>query len=209
MRLVAENLSVARGDRPVFSGLSFSLTSGEALVVTGANGSGKSTLLKTIAGFLKPSAGTVRLENPTGGDSEAALHYLGHLNALKPALTVGENLAFWRRFFGNPKAQVEAALEEVGLAGLGDLPAGYLSAGQKRRVAIARLLVSERPLWLVDEPTAALDKPSEQMFATLLRRHLDAGGLTVAATHLPLQIESPKRLDMNGFVGSRDAGAPQ
>lgn len=203
MRLVAENLTVSRGDRQIFAGVSFSLGAGDALIVTGANGSGKSTLLKTVAGFLKPSAGSIGFEGAGEDDAVTLCHYLAHANALKPALTVAENLAFWRRFLGNPNAEVETALDEVGLGGLGDLPAGYLSAGQKRRVAIARLLVSHRPVWLVDEPTAALDKRSEGLFTEILKRHLEKGGMAIAATHQPLQVGAPKRLDMNEFVGAQ------
>jgi len=207
MRLFAENLSVARGDRSVFAGLSFSISDGEALIVTGANGSGKSTLLKAVAGFLKPSVGSIGFEGAGEDDAATLCHFLAHANALKPALTVAENLAFWRSFLGNPSMEVETALDEVGLGGLGDLPAGYLSAGQKRRVAIARLLVSHRPVWLIDEPTAALDKRSEGLFTEILKRYLDAGGMAIAATHQPLQIGAPKRLDMNEYAAIPITGA--
>jgi heme exporter protein A len=202
MRLIAENLSVARGDRTVIADVSFVLGGGTALVVTGPNGSGKSTLLKTIAGFLKPSAGNVRFEDASEGSGPAACHYLAHANALKTSLTVAENLAFWREFLGAPAATIESALAEVGLAGLGDLPAGYLSAGQKRRVAIARLLISRRPLWLVDEPTAALDAASEKRFGEILRQHLKGGGSAVVATHRPLALARPQRLDLSSDGGA-------
>jgi heme exporter protein A len=196
MRLVVENLSVARGDNVVFSDLSFEVGTGEALVVTGPNGSGKSTLLKTVAGFLRPVAGTLRFTETGDADIDGLCHYLGHANALKPSLTVRENLAFWRDFLGNPLASVEAALDSVGLRATVDLPAGYLSAGQKRRIAIARLLVSYRPVWLIDEPTAALDTAAEQRFAELLQTHLDTGGIVLAATHQELAIAGPRRLDL-------------
>ena len=179
MQLIADNLAVERGERRIFSGISFTVPAGTALVVTGPNGAGKSTLLKAIAGFLLPVAGTIELQGLTGEARPLAehCHYLAHDNALKSQLTVFENLDFWRRFLGRPGVGIDDALEAVGLPGIGELPAGYLSAGQKRRVAIARLLVVDRPVWLADEPTAALDKASEKLFAGLVEAHLRAGGL--------------------------------
>lgn len=200
MRLVVEGLGGARGGETVFSGLSFSLDEGEALVVTGPNGSGKSTMLRILAGLLAPESGSVRLE---GGGEEcptpaSACHFLGHDNAMKTVLTVGENLAFWRDFNGEPHLSPDEALEMVGLAGIGHLPFGYLSTGQRRRAAIARLLVSYRPLWLLDEPTAGLDAASERQFAALMEAHLEDGGMIVAATHIELGLESAKALRMGG-----------
>lgn len=202
MRLIAENLGGERGGETVFSGIGFALGKGEALVVTGPNGAGKSTLLRVIAGLLRAAGGIVRIEG--GGDAfpsvAAAAHYLGHLNAMKTALSVAENLTFWRAFQGEPALEVDEALETVGLPGLGHLPFGYLSTGQRRRASIARLLVSRRPIWLLDEPTAGLDKASEERFAGLMRGHLEDGGIVVAATHLPLGIEGAKELRM-GDIG--------
>ncbi|WP_027055162.1 heme ABC exporter ATP-binding protein CcmA [Mesorhizobium erdmanii] len=198
MRLIAENLGGERGGETVFSGLGFALEDGQALVVTGPNGSGKSTLLRIIAGLLPKAEGQLRIEG--GGDDfpsiAAACHYLGHQNAMKPALSVAENLRFWRDFNGGGDSSVEDALETVGLAGIGHLPFGYLSTGQRRRAAIAKLLVSPRPLWLLDEPTAGLDKASEERFAGLMTRHCAGGGMIVAATHLPLGLEGAKELRM-------------
>ena len=198
MRLVAEDLAGERGGEPVFSDVGFSLASGEALTVTGPNGSGKSTLLRVVAGLLPPAAGTVGLEG--GGEDfptvASASHYLGHQHAMKIALTVAENLAFWRDFLGDADLGISDALDTVGLAGIGHLPFGYLSAGQKRRAAIARLLVSRRPLWLLDEPTAGLDKASDERFAGLMKAHLASGGMIVAATHLPLGLEGAAELRM-------------
>ncbi|RWA68350.1 heme ABC exporter ATP-binding protein CcmA [Mesorhizobium sp.] len=202
MRLIAENLGGERGGETVFSGIGFALEKGEALIVTGPNGSGKSTLLRVIAGLLPVAKGFVRVE--AGGEAfptiASASHYLGHLNAMKTALSVEENLGFWRAFQGEPALSVEEALETVGLGGLGHLPFGYLSTGQKRRASIAKLLVSRRPVWLLDEPTAGLDKASEERFARLMRDHCQEGGIIVAATHLPLGLEGAKGLQMKVAV---------
>ena len=198
MRLVAQDLSGERAGEPVFEGLDIAVGSGQCLVVTGENGSGKSTLLRILAGLLAPATGSVRLEG--GGDEwpdlAAACHHLGEKNAMKPALTVAENLAFRRDFLGKPFLTVEEALDEVGLPTVAGLPFGYLSTGQRRRVAIAKLLVSYRPVWLLDEPTAGLDKASERQFAALMRAHLEDGGIIVAATHLPLGLEGAQELRM-------------
>jgi heme exporter protein A len=198
MRLIAEKLSGERGGHPVFADVDFSLGAGEALTVTGLNGSGKSTLLRVVAGLLPAAGGKVRLEG--GGEAfptvASAAHYLGHLNAMKPTLTVAENLAFWRDFSGEADIAVGEALETVGLAGIGHLPFGYLSTGQKRRASIARLLVSRRPLWLLDEPTSGLDTESARQFSALMEEHLASGGMIMAATHLPLGIEGAAELRM-------------
>ncbi|RWE72716.1 heme ABC exporter ATP-binding protein CcmA [Mesorhizobium sp.] len=198
MRLIAENLGGERGGEAVFSGIGFALDKGEALIVTGPNGSGKSTLLRVVAGLLPVARGKVLVEG--GGEAfptvASASHYLGHLNAMKTALSVEENLGFWRAFQGEPALSVEEALETVALGGLGHLPFGYLSTGQRRRVSIAKLLVSRRPVWLLDEPTAGLDKASEERFAGLMRGHLEGGGIVVAATHLPLGLEGARELQM-------------
>lgn len=197
MRLIADKLAGERGGEPVFDDISFSLSSGEGLVITGPNGSGKSTLLRVVAGLLPAAGGVIRLDD--GGafeDLASACHYLGHQNGMKPALTVAENLAFWREFLGAPRMEPEEALESIGLVGIGHLPFGYLSTGQRRRSAIARLLVSYRPIWLLDEPTAGLDRASEARLANLMRAHLAEGGILVAATHLPLGLDGVKGLEM-------------
>ena len=198
MRLIAERLSGGRAGETLFSDIGFDLGPGEALIVTGPNGSGKSTLLRTIAGLLPLEAGGLRLEGvgEEWPSVAANCHYLGHLDAMKTALTVTENMAFWRAFLGEERLAVGAALDKVGLGGIGHLPFGYLSAGQKRRAAIARLLVSHRPLWLLDEPTAGLDAQSETDFVALVTEHLGSGGIVVAATHQPLGIERAKALKL-------------
>lgn len=178
-----------RGGREVFARLDFDATSGEALALVGPNGAGKTSLLRLIAGLLMPADGRVELE---GGEADSPVaeqaHYLGHRDALKPSLSVSENLAFWRAFLGGGPTDLAAAITAVGLAHAAELPAAYLSAGQRRRLSIARLLVVRRPVWLLDEPTAALDVRGQELFAGLMQQHLSSGGVIVAATHLPLGI---------------------
>lgn len=206
MQLIAENLSAKRGESFLFQGLSFQVEKSRALVVTGPNGTGKSTLLRVVAGLLAPEMGQVRISDTTTPVARAAeaCHYLGHRNAMKRELTVRENLAFWQSFMGNFENHqglgIEEAAEKVGLAGITHLPFGYLSAGQQRRMAIAKLLVAYRPVWLLDEPTAALDVSADQMFANLVTDHLSSGGLVMAATHQPLGLTDYAELKMTGFV---------
>ena len=187
MRLSGSGLGAERGGRVVFTGIGFAVAGGELLAVTGPNGAGKSTLLRLVAGLLPPAAGAIRIEPEPDAGISGAVHYLGHLDALKPSLSVADNLGYWRRLYGGG-GDVEAALDKVGLADLIDLPAGRLSAGQKRRVALARLLVSERPVWLLDEPATALDASAEAMLGGLIAAHLAGGGLVMAATHRPLPV---------------------
>ena len=194
MRLSGTGLSCVRGGQLVFSGLSFEVVSGQALALTGQNGAGKTTLLRVIAGLLAHTEGKLQL---AGGETEASVseqvHYVGHQDALKPSLSVAENLKFWAAFLGK-KSTVNAGLEAVGLSGLADLPAGYLSAGQRRRLGLARLVCVERPIWLLDEPTAALDTASQEKLGELMRGHLANGGMIVAATHGPLPISNAAEL---------------
>ena len=191
MRLSGSGLVCVRGGREVFAGLDFEAISGEAVAVMGRNGSGKTSLLRLIAGLLIPAGGRIALD---GGDAELTLpeqcHYLGHRDALKPALSVAENLAFWADFLGGERFNAVESLAAVGLDHAADLPAAFLSAGQRRRLSLARLLTVRRPVWLLDEPTTALDVAGQDMFGGLMRDHLARGGLIVAATHAPLGIES-------------------
>lgn len=195
MRLSAADLACHRGGRDVFSGVGFAVASGEVLAVTGRNGAGKSSLLRIVIGLLRAAQGRLVLED---GDPELTIaeqaHYLGHRDALKPALSVGENLRFWAGFFGGKAAEIEPALDAVGLHALADLPAAYLSAGQRRRLSIARLLAVKRPIWLLDEPTSTLDASAQQRLAGFMRAHLTGGGLILAATHGSLGLQDAREL---------------
>ena len=195
MKLVGDKLSSVRGSRTLFADLSFAVSAGQSLLVTGPNGAGKTTLLRTIAGFLRPHTGRVALEEgqPDHTLSEQC-HYVGHLNAVKASLTVAENAGFWSAFLGGARDRVDTALATFGLAALRDIPAGYLSAGQKRRLGLARVLLAERPIWLLDEPTASLDEGAQRTLVEAANVHLAAGGMVVAATHAPLAIRGSREL---------------
>lgn len=199
-------LAAGRGARVVVPPIDLVLPAGSALLVTGANGAGKSTLLRTIAGLLPALAGRVGVEGAVATDGEPAwavadvAHYLGHRNALKAGRTVAEELGFWRRFLGGTGLGVREALEAVDLAGAGDLPAGVLSAGQGRRAAMARLLVSDRPVWILDEPTAALDGAAQARFSSLCRERQRSGGIVIAATHQPLELDAPVELRLEAIA---------
>jgi heme exporter protein A len=197
MKLMAEAVSVMRGDRMVVTHLSFGVEAGEALVLVGPNGAGKTTLIRCIAGLLRPSAGQIRLE---GAQPERTLgeecHYVGHLNGVKASLTVEENATFWSRYLGGASEQIEPALATFGLVTARNLPAGYLSAGQRRRLALARLLLAARPVWLLDEPAVSLDRAAQQTLTTVVDAHLATGGLVVAATHAPLGFARSRELQL-------------
>lgn len=192
--LELRDIAAFRGERLVFEGISFRLDAGEALVLTGANGSGKTTLLRLLAGFVPPAAGNVLWQGAEAlGDLPALgrrTSFLGHQDAVKAGLTVAENLSLGA---GGTDGQ-GAALEAMALADLADLPARFLSAGQKRRLAIARLVLQRRSLWLLDEPTTALDAASVAALGVVVAQHRAAGGIVVAATHLDLPLVSPRSL---------------
>jgi heme exporter protein A len=198
MRLSGRGIRCVRGGREVFAALDFEASSGEALAITGPNGAGKTSLLRLIAGLLTLSAGSIDLD---GGEAELSLpeqaHYLGHRDALKPALSVLENLTFWHDFLGGEAFDPTESLAAVGLDHAARLPAAYLSAGQRRRLSIARLLAVRRPVWLLDEPTNALDTAGQSLFAGLMQDHLASGGLIIAATHAPLGLPA-RELQIGG-----------
>jgi len=189
--LTAEKLACVRGDRALFDGLNFHVTAGQALAVEGANGAGKTSLLRLIAGFLAPAKGRILVKTGQGESDDAEergrlVGWLGHLDGLKPQMTALEQLLFYARLHAVAEADLPALLAEVGLARQAELPCRYLSAGQKRRLALARLLASRRPLWLLDEPFAALDASGQNLMALAMASHCGEGGIVIAATHDPL-----------------------
>ena len=197
MLLAASNLACERGGRTVFSNQNFSLGSGELLQLTGPNGAGKSTLLRLLANLSEPSQGKISLE---GGAPELSpgqqAHYIAHSDASKSALTVTENLKFWRDFLGG--GDLMRALQAVNLSALADYPVALLSAGQKRRLALARLALVPRAIWLLDEPSVGLDEASQKLLVALMNGHLREGGLIVAATHVSLGLDPDKKLHLGG-----------
>ncbi len=186
--LAALKLSCQRGGRTIFRDLSFQLAPGEALLVSGPNGAGKTSLLRQIAGLLPLAGGELRLG---GAGPDAALpelcHYVGHANAVKASLSVGENLAFWADFLNEDGAGLQRALAAFGLTSLADLPAGLLSAGQKRKLALSRLFAAPRPIWLLDEPQSSLDAASVKLLNAAIEDHIESGGIAVVASHTPLK----------------------
>lgn len=197
MRLSGRGLRCVRGGRAIFANLDFAVAAGETLAVVGPNGAGKSSLLRMIAGLLEVADGSITLE---GGEQELTVaeqvHYLGHRDALKSSLTVLENLDFWRAFLGGETTGSMASLEAVGLAHAAHLPAAYLSAGQRKRLSIARLIAVKRPIWLLDEPTTALDASGQAMIAGVMANHRRDGGLIIAATHV--EIDAARQLRIGG-----------
>ena len=197
MRLRAWDLTIERGGRRVIAELSFEAPASAALIVTGPNGAGKTSLLRALAGFLPIEAGGFALD---GGDGERTVgeqaHYLGHADGVKAALTGGENLAFAAAMLGGDSSRAAqlGALSALGLSHVIDFPARLLSAGQRRRVALARLLIAKRPLWLLDEPTTALDAAAQVAFAAIMRAHVKDGGIIVAAVHGELGLEDAQEL---------------
>jgi heme exporter protein A len=190
--LEVENLAAARGLRILFEGLDFTLSAGESLELRGHNGSGKSTLLRILAGLTRPHAGEVRYSGAGQDQNDGAeRHYLGHLDAVKSSETAAEQAAFWARYFGRDVSLAIDAMKRVGLAGREQVPGRGLSAGQKRRLALVRLLIEPRPVWLLDEPTAALDIEGRGLVGQLVAEHRARGGMVIAAIH------------GEGFEGSR------
>ncbi len=192
--LTAEALACRRGGRAIFDGVGFRLANGEAIALTGRNGAGKSSLIAMLCGRLRPEAGAIKLDGLDDMPLAEAAHLVGHRDGLKTALTATENLRFAQELLGSAGLVPAEALATVGLPHAGPLPVGYLSAGQRRRVALARLLVASRPIWLLDEPMAALDVGSQAMLSQLMQGHLAAGGAILAATHGPLGLDGAREL---------------
>lgn len=199
MDLIVTDLAVARGGIPVLEGVGFTLTAGRALILRGPNGIGKTTLLRTIAGLQPPLSG--KISAPA-----EAIAYAAHADGLKATLTVTENLRFWAAIYGT--GDITPALSAMNLLGLANRPAQALSAGQKRRLGLARLLVTGRPLWLLDEPTVSLDTDSVALFGQAVAGHLARGGAALIATHIELGLPSTEVLDLSPHRARADAPAP-
>jgi heme exporter protein A len=207
MGLAVTDLSLRREGRVIVSGLGFALAPGRALLLRGPNGVGKSTLLRALAGLLPIAGGAATLDgvdrrrDPEGFAERLA--YAGHLDAVKPQLTVAENLRFWAAVFGGAPAAVDGALAALGLAGIADRPAGACSAGQKRRLGLARLLLAPRRLWLLDEPTVSLDAETTTAFAAIVAAHCAAGGMALIATHVDLGLAAAGTLRLDPAPAAR------
>ncbi len=196
--LKAETLTCIRGGRTLFSGLSFSVKAREALIIRGANGSGKTSLLRVLAGLLAAEEGTLTWQGESGNPSnflKGAVHYLGHSDALKPYLTVRENLKIWGSLYGGSE-KLEAASKKTGVFPLLEFPVKFLSEGQKKRVNLARFLTTPKPIWLMDEPAAGLDREGRALLAELINDHLQADGIVIAATHQELGLKKAKTLTL-------------
>lgn len=212
MGLTVTDLAVQRSSRLVLQGLSFDLARGSALILRGPNGVGKSTLLRALAGLLPLARGAASLDGVAlAGDPDASaerIAYAGHLDAIKPQLTLRENLAFWAALVGAPGVAADAALAGFALEPLADRPAYACSAGQKRRLGLARLLLAPRRLWLLDEPTVALDADSVARFTGLVRAQCAAGGMAVIATHVALGLDGAAELRLRPLAAEARAADP-
>ena len=201
-------MACIRGERPVFSGVSFRLEPGGALVLVGPNGSGKSSLLRILAGLLTRAGGTLTWDDAPVDDDWAAhrqrLHYIGHLDAVKPTLTVTENLDGWAQFRGAVRA-APGALAALGIEDLADVPGRFLSAGQKRRLALARVVATPAPLWLLDEPTVTLDADAAARVDATIAAHRADGGMAIVATHGEIALDGAQRLDLGSHAIAADA----
>jgi heme exporter protein A len=208
MELHVSDLSCRRAGRLVFRGATFSVPAGGVAMLRGPNGSGKSSLIRVLAGLLPPASGDAHLRGAKGSSLSLArdpetwresVALAGHLDAVKPSLTVRENIAWWARLHGGAPDLADQAIDRMRLAPLADDPAQYCSAGQKRRLGLARLMVTGRALWLLDEPTVSLDAASVALFAEMVRDHARRGGIVLAATHMDLGVEASVLVDMAAF----------
>ncbi len=214
---LGRDLACIRGERVVFAGLGFAVESGGALLLRGPNGCGKSSLLRVLAGLLRPAEGTLSWDGAAVADDpeahRARVQYVGHMDPVKAVLTVAETLAFWARLHGGDAAAVAPVLDRLGIAYLSDVPGRFLSAGQRRLVNLARLLLAPSPLWLLDEPTTALDSRATGVVEQAIAEHRAGGGMVVAATHTEIIVPGAAVLEVGGFSltvppGGEGAGAP-
>lgn len=212
MILTIENLHCERAGRTVFANLCTQVEPGGALVLAGPNGAGKSSLLRILAGLIRPATGDARLGGVSvvrdRAEFQANVLFAGHLDGLKPAFTARETLTFWARLYEADEQGVDGALDAMGLLALGDHPVRILSAGQRRRLGLARLALIDRPLWLLDEPTVSLDADSAERVAALARQRCGSGGIVVAATHIDFDLPDPVTLDPSAFAVERTAAEP-
>jgi heme exporter protein A len=197
MSILVEKLTLARAHIPIFTDLSFGVAPGKTVILKGANGSGKTTLLRALAGLIEPTSGKIDLAGPTPV-------YFGHLDGIKPQLTVRENLSFWAAVHGNkaPENSVEQAVATFELDALADRLAAFLSAGQRRRLSLARLKLSVPKCWLLDEPTVSLDQTATLQFAKIVDAHRQSGGISLIATHIDMPIEVDQTIDLDQFQPS-------
>ncbi len=208
MRFFGENLTCVRGERIVFAGLDFSVSQGGALILVGRNGSGKTSLLRVMAGLTRPAAGTISWDDGAVSDDpvrhHGRLHFVGHQDAVKPVLSVRENLTLWTRLRGGTEDGLATGLERFGLTELADIPGRYLSAGQRRRLSLARVSATPAPLWLLDEPTVALDRDSVAALSRAIADHRASGGMVVVATNVDLDLADYSSLDLSDFAAAGD-----
>jgi heme exporter protein A len=199
MRLIAKALTVSRGNRVVLQGLDLNVAAGECLVVRGPNGAGKSTLLRTLAGLVRTDAGSVELEGGAADtDIGTQCHYVSHANGSRRSQTAGDIVRFWARFLGSTTrpSDIVSWLERLGLGHLEAIPAGVLSSGQQRRLAFARLLAAPRPVWLLDEPTVALDDRGQAVIEGLIDEHVAQGGIALITTHVPITLTAARTYEL-------------